>query len=277
MSVASRFDWSDHLEDLRCIRCGGGLELIASGLQCTSCGDQTRIKDDLWVINDQFEGNNKIAADFYDSSRWHRYRFWKRFTPFNEKAVGKWRAEVFQHLPDVSDTKLLDVAIGAGLTVPLVPESCTLIGVDISLQQLRDCQANNPDRNLGLILGEAEKLPFADNTFDNVISFGAFNYFSDPLGSLKEMARVVVDGGMVIVTDEYPSLPKTMIGHRIGWPGLDRWILSRFLHLGNDFATLINEHCEMKIEPIMDQVLSDWSISECCNNAAYCVVGSVCK
>ena len=277
MTASSSFDWSSQLDILRCVHCGGSVKLRPDLLRCDSCSAEKSIVDGLLVITDQFEGNNKIAADFYDSPRWHRYRFWKRFTPFNEKAVNTWRAEVFKHLPNASGTSLLDIAIGAGLTVPLVPPDCRLIGVDISIQQLRDCRRNNPERAIGLILGEAEHLPFADESFDNVISFGAFNYFSDPLASLQEMARVVIDGGMVIVTDEYPSLPKTMIGHRIGWPGLDRWILSHFLHLGNEFATLINEHCEMQIEPIMDQVLSDWSISDCCNAAAYCVVGRVQK
>ncbi len=273
MTPSTQFSWSDQLEFLRCVCCGGKLRELPSGLACNDCQHEIKIIDGLLVTSDHFEGNNKIAADFYDSPRWHRYRFWKRFTPFNEKAVNKWRAEVFQHLPDLTGSRLLDVAIGAGLTVPLIPENCSLIGIDISIQQLRDCQRNNPTRAMGLILGEAEQLPFADNTFDNVVSFGAFNYFSDPLASLQEMARVVVDGGVVVVTDEYPNLPKTMIGHRIGWPGLDRWILSHLLHLGNDFASLINDHCELQIEPIIDQVLSDWSISDCCNQAAYCVVG----
>lgn len=242
-----------------------------------TCQHHFPIADDLLVTSQEFTGNNKVAADFYDSPMWHKYRFWKRFTPFNESAVSQWRSETFQHFPMLDDTKLLDVAIGAGLTVPLVPDSCNIVGVDISVEQLKDCQRNNPNRDMALILGEAEHLPFVDNTFDNVLSFGAFNYFSDPLRSLQEMARVVKNNGLVVITDEYPDLPNRMIGHRIGWPALDRWILSNLLHLGDNFADLINEHCELKIEPIMDQVLDEWEISDVCNQAAYCVVGRVNK
>ena len=53
-----------------------------------------------FVIVDEFV--NRVAAEFYDSSRWDKYRFWKRFTPFNDRAVTHWSEEVFAHLPKLA-------------------------------------------------------------------------------------------------------------------------------------------------------------------------------
>ena len=259
---------------MQCVDCQGvlALEEADAGLVCSNCGSEFEIRDGLLITANNVEGNNQIAADFYNSPSWHKYRFWKRFTPFNETAVSRWRSEVFAKLPSLENSRLLDVAIGAGLTMPLIPESCDVTGIDVSLEQLSDCQRDNADRNLRLVLGEAESLPFTDNAFDNVLSFGAINYFSDPLKSLQEMARVVKPGGLVVITDEHADLPRRMIGHRIGWPGLDRWILSKFLHLGDAFATMVNDHCEFAIEPLVDEVFDQWEINECCNGVAYYVV-----
>lgn len=266
--------WPDSLPHLCCVNCRAALSHAEENLTCSACGSTFEINDAVLVTAKDFIGNNQVASEFYNSSKWQKYRFWKRFTPFNEKAVSQWRAEVFAKLPDLENTRLLDVAIGAGLTMPLVPESCDVFGVDISIEQLRDCQRDNADRNLKLILGEAESLPFPDNTFDNVISFGAINYFNDPLGSLQEMARVVKPGGQVVLTDEHADLPSRMIGHRIGWPQLDHFILSKLLHLGDDFASVINEHCEFAIEPVVEQVFDKWTVEQCCNEVAWCIVAT---
>lgn len=276
--------WRNAQPVMQCLDCGGPLTLSDNSTLgadgrfcCKGCERDYEIADGILIATAPISGNNRVAADFYNSPSWEKYRFWKRFTPFTETAVSKWRAEVFQHLTELEHTRLLDVAIGAGLTVPFAPDSCEIFGIDVSIQQLNDCKRDHAERGLKLVLGEAESLPFADNAFDNLLSFGAINYFNDPLKSLQEMVRVTKPGGRIVVTDENPDLPTRMIGHRIGWPALDRWILSRFLHLGDEFATLVNEHVDLKMGPIFDQVFETWESSECCNGVAYCVVGRASK
>lgn len=45
------------------------------------------------------------------------------------------------------------------------------------------------------VCGDAEKLPFADNMFDIVTSFGLLEHFEDPQIAISEMARVLKPGG----------------------------------------------------------------------------------
>jgi ubiquinone/menaquinone biosynthesis C-methylase UbiE len=165
------------------------------------------------------------------------------------------------------------VAIGDGANVPLIPEDCQIYGNDISTVQLASCRRNHPKRDLRLFLGEAEELPFRDHTFDNVVSVGAFNYFNDPLKSLREMARVVKPGGLVVVSDEVPNLPNRMIGYWIGLPKLDHWIMSRFLNLGPEFADMVDKHRHLQLEPMVREVLTDWQIHSLWFTVGYCIVG----
>lgn len=270
----SRVHWTAAIPQLRCPTCNSHeLTAKANCVMCCDCGGAIPVDEELFVVQEHHSGNNRIAAEFYDSARWDKYRFWKRFTPFNDRAVTRWSKEVFAHLPNLANTRLLDVAIGDGRNMPFVPTSCEIYGVDISVAQLRACRREHPERKLFLFHGAAESLPMKDNTFDHVLSFGAFNYFNDPLSALQEMARVVKPDGLIVVTDEYADLPDRMIGSRLGWPALDRWIMSNLLQLGDEFTEMIEQHRDLKIQPMIEQVLCDWQFHEVCAGWAYCFVG----
>jgi hypothetical protein len=86
------------------------------------------------------------------------------------------------------------------------------------------------------------------------------------------MARVVKPGGTVVVADEVPDLPNRQIAHKLGLHQLQKWILSRVFCLGQ-FSQVILEHTELKIEPLVDQALSDWQIHRLWGGMGYCVVG----
>jgi len=46
------------------------------------------------------------------------------------------------------------------------------------------------------VVGNAEKLPFTDNSFDLVASFGLLEHFKDPSIAINEMVRVTKNGGV---------------------------------------------------------------------------------
>lgn len=71
---------------------------------------------------------------------------------------------------------------------PLLMESDGYIGVDMA-------SGNNVD-----IIALASQLPFADNTFDQVVSTEMLEHDTYPWLSVTEMARVCRVGGRVIIT-----------------------------------------------------------------------------
>ena len=61
------------------------------------------------------------------------------------------------------------------------------------------------DCKISYSLGDASILPFKNNVFDAVYSFGGLGEFDDIKKSLKEMVRVCKSGGKIVVGDE--SMP----------------------------------------------------------------------
>jgi len=49
--------------------------------------------------------------------------------------------------------------------------------------------------------GDAAALPFADESFDFVVCRAAFKNFTDPVGALREMHRVLRSGGSALIID----------------------------------------------------------------------------
>jgi SAM-dependent methyltransferase len=268
--------WTSDPGPLRCARCHGPLRRTDSGFACEaeSCGASFPVRDGVLVVRDDPADDNKIAADFYNSPLWPRFRFWEKFFWVCNGGERRSRDVILRHLPRDPAIRLLDVAIGDGAYTSWLPSGWSVVGVDVSTAQLAACQRRNPGRDLRLILGEAEDLPFSDRSFNAVLSIGGFNHFNDPEKALQEMARVALPGAPVVVSDEMPDLTERMLGHKIGWPGLDRWIVSRLMHLGDDFTDLVERHRHLDIAAIGRGVLNDSRFEVIWRGGGYLMVGT---
>jgi SAM-dependent methyltransferase len=94
--------------------------------------------------------------------------------------------------------RVLDVACGTGIVARTAAEQgATVTGVDLNEAMLTVARRTRPA--LDWRQGNAEDLPFDDDSFDVVVSQMALMFFPDPAAALAEMARVVVPGGTVAV------------------------------------------------------------------------------
>ena len=157
---------------------------------CTACATRLPIEDEILIVKEQTSDNNQVAQGFYDSPLWPKFRFWEKFTWFCNGGERRARNEVFRHLPTTPGLDLLDVAIGDGVYLDWLPPIGGSSGVDISRSQLDACRRRAAGRPVWLAQCEAEELPLESRQFDAVLSIGAFNYFNDPEGALREMVRV---------------------------------------------------------------------------------------
>ena len=266
--------WESVVNHLRCIHCQGNVQLKSpQALKCSGCSREFPIENEVLRLNAALQGNNAIAAEYYNSSLWPKFRFWEWVAHLPRGGERRARNEVVGHLKNLEGTRLLEVAIGDGRNLPLVPRDCQMWGVDISSVLLEKCQRDYADRDLHLIVGEAESLPFPDATFDNVMSVGALNHVNDPGKMLGEMARVCKPEGLVVAADEMPDLPNRQIAHKLGLHKLQRWILSRVFFLGPKMSGVILEHTHLKIEPIVEKTLRDGRIHPIWGGIGYCLVG----
>lgn len=85
------------------------------------------------------------------------------------------------------------------------------------------------------------------------------------------MARVAKPGAPVVVADEMPDFLD--LGHRLGLPGLDHWIASRLMSMGDDFAGLIERHRQIDIGGIGRRVLNDSRYETIWRGGGYLMVG----
>lgn len=101
--------------------------------------------------------------------------------------------------------KVLDVACGTGEFEQLIlteHSEQNMVGVDISEKMLTIAQQKlQAYPNVTLSLASAEHLPFADQSFDVIVSASAFHYFENPAIALAEMKRVLKPNGKIMILD----------------------------------------------------------------------------
>lgn len=259
--------------ELRCVDCCQPLGWpVGSGVVCDGCGRSYPFRDGLLIAQGALTGKNRIAADFYNGERWQKFRPWEQLFLQVFGGIRGARMQILRHLGHLHTGSLLEVGIGDGANVALLPYNLQVTGIDIAWRQLTACRERHAGRNLLLALAEGERIPFADHSFDAVLCVGGFNYFSDPAGALAEMARVARPGGRIVVADELPDLLKWGWGHLIGWPKLDTWLMERFW-LGPEFTAMVLAN-ELNVPAVARTALGAHRIHTIWRGLGYCIVGS---
>lgn len=104
---------------------------------------------------------------------------------------------------------LLDIGCGGGadtfVAAMKVGPKGGAVGIDITWEMLVRAKENLRGTSLGKVsfyLASAEELPFADESFDVVISNGVFNLIPDKAKALAEAFRVLKTGGRLLMADQ---------------------------------------------------------------------------
>ena len=108
-------------------------------------------------------------------------------------------------LGPAGEGRLLDIACGPGVvTAALAAGAACVIGVDATEAMLARARARCAKASLSNVefkRGDAENLPFADASFDGVVTRAAVHHFADPQRAFNEMFRVLRGGGRAVVLD----------------------------------------------------------------------------
>lgn len=111
--------------------------------------------------------------------------------------------------------EVLEVGCGTGLIMRgLDGRAKRLVGVDISPGMLAEARR----RGFDVFEGQAEKLPFADESFDLAYSFKVLAHVPDIELALREMTRVLRPGGH-LVAEFYNALSLRHLAKRLARPG----------------------------------------------------------
>ena len=99
-------------------------------------------------------------------------------------------------LTRLSARSVLDVGCGTGANLEMLSQFGQVEGVDVSAEALSFCRARGLEN---VKQGEAEALPYEDNSFDLVTGLDVVEHLDDDLAGLKEMRRILRRGGHALL------------------------------------------------------------------------------
>jgi len=120
-------------------------------------------------------------------------------------------AQIVTLLGVASGNHVLEIGFGNGRTAPDViarAPNVRYVGIDISPTMVEEAARFNASLvatgTTSFHLGSAERMPFADASFDRVFSTGVAHFWSDPAAPLAEIRRVLRPGGVSLMGCLHP-------------------------------------------------------------------------
>lgn len=105
-------------------------------------------------------------------------------------------------------TRMLDVGCGAGqIAIPAARAGVRVTGIDIATNLIEQARARAEAEGLAIQFdeGDAEQLPYGDETFDVVVSLIGAMFAPRPERVAAELARVCRPGGRIVMANWTPT------------------------------------------------------------------------
>lgn len=150
------------------------------------------------------------------------------------------RGQVIASLKLQNGLKVLDIGSGPGLLAKDISQHIgptgSVVGVDMADNMIESAKQLCADAlNVTFEQGDAMSLPFADNSFDSVVSTQVYEYVPDLNAALLEFARVLRPGGRGVIVDTDWAFPY--------WSAVDVDCRDRIIHAWK-------QHCAQESVPM---------------------------
>jgi ubiquinone/menaquinone biosynthesis C-methylase UbiE len=123
------------------------------------------------------------------------------FAPLEKLFLSRWRQETLAEL--FPNSRWLEVGAGTGLNFRFYPDSCHATASELSRKMLGFAAQKTGQKTefISLVQANAEKLPFADNSFDCAFATLVFCSVKDPIAGFREIRRVIAPGGRIVLLE----------------------------------------------------------------------------
>jgi phosphatidylethanolamine/phosphatidyl-N-methylethanolamine N-methyltransferase len=126
--------------------------------------------------------------------------------------------------------RVLEVGVGTGLALPLYRRDLQVVGIDLSREMLEKAKERVESERLGNVGGllemDAERMAFADGSFDIAVAMFTASVVPDAKKLFAEMSRVVRPGGHLLFVNHFAAeggprwwIERAMapLSRRLGW------------------------------------------------------------
>ncbi len=119
--------------------------------------------------------------------------------PLDRWFLRRWRADMFAQLPEKGI--VLEVGAGTGLNFDFYRTGWAGVAAEPSNEMLKIAQSKSRPAGIMLVQTVAERLPFANDSFDAAFASLVFCSVEAPRTAFDELRRVVRTGGTVVLLD----------------------------------------------------------------------------
>jgi SAM-dependent methyltransferase len=112
--------------------------------------------------------------------------------------LGRWTGALAERLVEFArfpGGALLDVGCGTGSLAGAMARRGSAVGIDVAPPYVAYASAHTAGPRF--VVGEASRLPFADDSFSGAAAQLVLNFVGDPVAAVREMRRVTENGGII--------------------------------------------------------------------------------
>lgn len=177
--------------------------------------------------------------------------------PFYDAAIARAthaaRARSLSALPKEAARVLL-AGVGTGLDLPHLPPHHHYVGLDFNQAMLRRAMPRAGHVDFVPVQGDAQQLPFANNSFDSAVLHLILAVVPQPAHCFAEIERVLKPGGQVLVFDKFLRRGQPAILRRLINPLVSR-VATR---LDVVFEDLLSEAPSLALEHDQSALAGGW-------------------
>ena len=164
-----------------------------------------------------------------------------------------------------SGDRIIEVGVGTGFSLSLYPETCQVVGIDITRRMLERAKAKKEKLGLShidLFEMDGENICFDDDSFDHAVLPFVISVVPNLERLMAEIKRVTKKGGKIIIMNHLCT--------KISWLSRMEEMLSPFfMKLGWNAGLsidMLSNHCNIHIEEVSRKhKLDPWFILHATN------------
>ncbi|AII58367.1 SAM-dependent methyltransferase [Dehalococcoides mccartyi] len=116
-----------------------------------------------------------------------------------------------------------DIGAGTGyMTAELLRKNCRVVAIDQSSAMLAKIKSKFGAYGVSCLQADGNTLPLKDQSIDYSFANMFLHHVEDPAGAIKEMSRILLPGGRLVITDlclhTHADMQKE---HHDHWPGFE--------------------------------------------------------